>query len=76
MRTILLWNWYFNCQNNIKFSSTIEPSFQAPHQHQEPQEADNDGENEQNPVQEIVENPEERLNRFRNEMLRNMPNNR
>ena len=46
-----------------------EPSFQAPHQHQEPQE-------QAEAPQENEENPEERLNRFRNEMIRNLPNNR
>ena len=51
-----------------------EPSFQAPHQHQEllpEDDADDDGA----PRENEAENPEERLNRFRNEMIRNMPNN-
>ena len=48
-----------------------EPSFQAPHQHQEPQQP---AEEEEQPAQAENENPEERLDRFRNEMLRNLPN--
>ena len=46
-----------------------EPSFQAPHQHQPVNEPEDNREGEEGPV----ENPEERLARFRNEMLRNLP---
>merc|ERR1711956_122360 len=50
-----------------------EPSFQAPHQHQpieQPQEPDEDDEADEGPPNET---PEQRLARFRNEILRNLP---
>jgi bromodomain and WD repeat domain-containing protein 1/3 len=55
-----------------------EPSFQAPHQPQEqqqqqqqqPEELESEHENDN----QAPENPEERLNRFRSEMIRNLPN--
>ena len=47
-----------------------EPSFQAPHQHMEVEEPE-----EEEPAEPANQNPEQRLEQFRNEMLRNLPNN-